>query len=79
MAGTDDNAAGGNGNLLDAVKPLVNELRIAFEAVSAGLLSLAARPEATFIKDELGMLARMLAQGAESMDALEAIFGEGDQ
>ena len=48
---------------------LIFEVRILLESVAQGLEALMPRPEAILLKDELGILAKFIAQAAEAVEA----------
>jgi hypothetical protein len=57
-------------------KRLVFEVRVVLESVSHGLEALQGRPEAVFLKEELGVLRKLTAQAAEALEAFAAVIAE---
>ena len=55
---------------------LVFEVRVVLESVAHGLEALAARPEALFLKEELGVLRKLTAQAAEALEAFAEVMRE---
>ncbi len=53
---------------------LVFEVRVVLESVSHGLEALATRPEAVFLKEELGVLRKLTAQAAEALEAFSEVL-----
>ena len=72
MADENNTPPAGEGNLRIEGRRLIFEMRILLESVSHGLEALQTRPEALFIKEELGLLRRLTTQAAEAVEA----FGE---
>lgn len=72
MAENENTPPAGEGNLRIEGRRLIFEMRILLESVSHGLEALQTRPEALFIKEELGLLRRLTTQAAEAVEA----FGE---
>ena len=73
MADENNTPPNGEGNHIRIeARRLIFEMRILLESVSHGLEALQTRPEALFIKEELGLLRRLTTQAAEAVEA----FGE---
>jgi hypothetical protein len=78
MADKNNTPPPGEGNhiRIDA-RRLIFEVRILLESGAQGLEALMPRPEAILIKDELGILAKFIAQAAEAVEAFSDVLQGG--
>ena len=75
MADSQDNPPNGEGNHIRIEgRRLVFEVRIVLESVSHGLEALISRPEALFLKEELGVLRKLTTQAAEALEAFSELI-----
>ena len=75
MAEDENTPANGEGNHIRIeARRLVFEVRVVLESVAHGLEALAARPEALFLKEELGVLRKLAAQAAEALEAFSEVI-----
>jgi hypothetical protein len=76
MADNDNTGAdsAGNEELRVECATLLFELRLAIEATILGIKRIATRPAATPLRTELGILLRLIEQGAEALNALDAVL-----
>ena len=63
-------------NIRIDARRLIFEVRVVLESVSHGLEALAARPEALFLREELGVLRRLTAQAAEALEAFSELLAD---
>ena len=78
MADENNTPPAGEGNhiRIDA-RRLIFEVRILLESVAQGLEALMPRPEAILLKDELGILRKLVAQTAEAVEAFSDVLQGG--
>ena len=78
MADENNTPPAGEGNhiRIDA-RRLIFEVRILLESVAQGLEALMPRPDAILIKDELGILAKFIAQAAEAVEVFSDVLQGG--
>ena len=71
MANTENKGVSEDGNHRIEIATLFHELRIAVEALLMGIKTLLQKPEAAPVVDQLGILATLAHQGAETIAALD--------
>lgn len=74
MAENDNTPPADEGNIRIEARRLVFEVRIVLESVAHGLESLISRPEAIFLKEELGVLRKLTTQAAEALEAFSEVI-----
>lgn len=77
MASDESSSAGNSGNdddLRVECATVLFELRIAIEASIAGIKRIATRPAAAPLQGELGILLRLIEQGAEALNILDGVL-----
>ncbi len=66
--------SGGNEDLRVEVSTLLFELRLAIEATIAGIKRIITRPAGAAMDGELGILLKLVEQGAESLAMLDEVL-----
>jgi hypothetical protein len=76
MGEIDNTGAEGAGNdeLRVECTTLLFELRLAIEATIVGIKQIATRPAAAPLHAEIGILLRLIEQGAEAINALDTVL-----
>lgn len=68
MTDNQDSGGAGDRNIRIDARRLIFEVRIVLDSVAAGLEALAGRPEAALVKEELGVLGKLVVQAAEAVE-----------
>ena len=64
----------GDSDIRIEARRLVFEVRVVLESVAHGLESLISRPEAIFLKEELGVLRKLTTQAVETLEAFSDVI-----
>jgi hypothetical protein len=75
MAENENTPPADEGNIRIEARRLIFEVRIIMESVAQGLEALRALPEAVLVKEQLGVLRKLLAaQAAEALEAFSEVI-----
>ena len=74
MAENENTSPESESNIRIEGRRLIFEVRIIMESVAQGLEALISRPEAIFLKEELGVLRKLTTQAAEALETFSEVI-----